>query len=100
MRANGWALGVALLAVTTAPSCKYLGGKPDCNKACEHLVDLAREDIKTQNVPDHIKSNLIDQADKSRASDVAACVKKCESNEWNGNCLQEAKTFLAAKDCK
>jgi hypothetical protein len=92
-------LAVAVVASSIA-SCKNLGGKPDCNKACDHLVDLAREDVKAQNAPDHIKKALLEQLDKSRADEVAACVTKCQSGDWNGNCLLEKKTLTEAKDCK
>jgi hypothetical protein len=96
---------VFVMLVLAAAGCSKSKGKYE--KACNHMLDLAFQDIddsiaKTSKLDDSMASSLKDmkkQAEGKRDSDLATCVAKSQEHDIDADCILKADKLDDLQSC-
>jgi hypothetical protein len=91
---------VALAAFATGCS-----KKSNYDKACQHLVDLAKQELDAEvekldkQGMGKLGKELRDRAEASTSSDLATCAKKAEERGIDADCVSGADSLAEAQAC-
>ncbi|MBA2543822.1 MAG: hypothetical protein H0V17_29530 [Deltaproteobacteria bacterium] len=95
-------LSTLLLALSVSTGC----GKPNHEKACKHMIELATEELDAEiekidklGGSKDFGKGLREAAAKSRDTDLATCASKMKEHDIDPDCINDADSLAEAQRC-